>query len=837
MAPLGPPNSQMIRYAKLDSWALLVVELEGMPQNWRPAFDSLWEASAGAASQAPPNLVLLDRTTQQQLGFASGGCSDSKARSKNIGSLFAIMCGADVIIEAEEGVEHVEAAGQLPLQAAASGPFLQAFGDPSSRLINPYALFGHPEIWPAVFPPAAVSNATFEFRKVQQPPDQDGSYRPLIQSALVNDYPATDAVLGLTLLAHKGPQRFYSKPAAIGVQPGYFAPLGLGSTVYGSDAFWGLVMQGASNQALAPAWRSLWVQKLLWGVGGQLLILAPSARQNRTVRLLQLEAQGQEMEGYSKTGTLVDFLHHWEGNENILDLKMLQLARDLRSAGFWSQAEVDSMGAWVADLRAVGYVFPDVLVPKQQAVSPAEGARTKKLAAFCFTGQADRAPEAIPATLSQMQKLLTAESTSQEAMQLAETLEHSRTEDGSILFAHDTFAYVSTHESCGDHIRWIAQQPFTFSILYNDPLLEVPYPLDPARQPPPGFQEWLGFAKEKGCVLEKYDRIEEDLRPFRKTGITAAMVREAAQLEHVALFQIRGGQVISGLAGALPDMDFVVNCIDEPRVLLGEGTAAERMHTSCRGASQDTVQLWHQHGYFVGGWQPLVGSLLPVLSQSKINGCFQDITIPTWMNDGTNRVEPDEILGWRKRCPKLYFRGTSTGGRVDNTTAFHVMHRQRLVEYGLNRTEVMDVGFVGYVQCSEEACRAMEAQYGLKERVPEDEMWRYKFLMILDGNTFSSRLMRTLTSGSLVFRAGLFSEWFDERIQPGVHYIPVGLDFQDLQGKLDWALSHDKEAHAIAEQAALQAKLFIRPEDIQCYWYRLLLEYAGLLQQGSASNK
>ncbi len=45
-------------------------------------------------------------------------------------------------------------------------------------------------------------------------------------------------------------------------------------------------------------------------------------------------------------------------------------------------------------------------------------------------------------------------------------------------------------------------------------------------------------------------------------------------------------QVISGLAGALPDMDFVVNCIDEPRVLLGEGTAAERMHTSCRGASQ-----------------------------------------------------------------------------------------------------------------------------------------------------------------------------------------------------------------------------------------------------------
>ncbi len=72
------------------------------------------------------------------------------------------------------------------------------------------------------------------------------------------------------------------------------------------------------------------------------------------------------------------------------------------------------------------------------------------------------------------------------------------------------------------------------------------------RQPPPGFQEWLGFAKEKGCVLEKYDRIEEDLRPFRKTGITAAMVREAAQLEHVALFQIRGGQVSCEQAASDP---------------------------------------------------------------------------------------------------------------------------------------------------------------------------------------------------------------------------------------------------------------------------------------------
>ena len=45
--------------------------------------------------------------------------------------------------------------------------------------------------------------------------------------------------------------------------------------------------------------------------------------------------------------------------------------------------------------------------------------------------------------------------------------------------------------------------------------------------------------------------------------------------------------------------------------------------------------------------------------------------------------------------------------------------------------------------------------------------------MILDGNTFSSRLPTFLSSGSLLLRAGLFAEWFDERLSPGKHYLPV----------------------------------------------------------------
>lgn len=530
-APLGPPTHQTVRYAMLELWTLLVVELEDTPQTWRQEFDKLWDESAAAGAGGLPNIVFLDRHAQQELGFASGGCNDSHSRSRNIGSLFAIVCGAEVIVEAEEGVELIKAAAQPPVQAADSGPFPQALGDPSSRLINPYALFGHPDIWPRGFPLAAISNATFEFRRVQQPPNQGPHYKPLIQSILVDEHPATDAVLGLTELAHKGPQHFYSKPDAIAVEPGYFAPLPLGSMAYLKGGFWGLALNAAPNEALAPAWRSLWVQKLLWKLRGQMLLVAPSVRQNKSSHATHLEALEQEMQGHGSTVALVEFLHQWGSDELLLHLRMLHLARDLREAGFWSQAEVDSMAAWVADLRTVGYVFPEVHDIEKKPESNAENPRKKrKLAAFCFTGQADRAPEAIPGTLSLMQMLLTADSSLQKA--LVETLEHTRDNNGSIVFAHDSFAYVSSYESCGDHIRWVAQHPFTYSVLYNDPLLEVPYPLDPARF---GGNAIVPMLYQMHAQQRCYEMVQDYSRQYNVEYSVIVRLRTDHQLQSLAV--------------------------------------------------------------------------------------------------------------------------------------------------------------------------------------------------------------------------------------------------------------------------------------------------------------
>ena len=104
----------------------------------------------------------------------------------------------------------------------------------------------------------------------------------------------------------------------------------------------------------------------------------------------------------------------------------------------------------------------------------------------------------------------------------------------------------------------------------------------------------------------------------------------------------------------------------------------------------------------------------------------------------------------------------------------------------------------------------------------------HKYLISIDGNSFVARLPKFLQSGSLIFRAGMFDEWFEEWMQEGVHYVRVALDYSDLFEKIQWAKDHDEEARKIGLQGRYFGVNHIRTQDMECYLYRLLLEYAAI---------
>ena len=56
----------------------------------------------------------------------------------------------------------------------------------------------------------------------------------------------------------------------------------------------------------------------------------------------------------------------------------------------------------------------------------------------------------------------------------------------------------------------------------------------------------------------------------------------------------------------------------------------------------------------------------------------------------------------------------------------------------------------------------------------------YKYVLDVDGNSWSARTQRLLLGGSLVFKSSINPEWWSSRVQPWVHYIPIGIDYSDL---------------------------------------------------------
>lgn len=121
--------------------------------------------------------------------------------------------------------------------------------------------------------------------------------------------------------------------------------------------------------------------------------------------------------------------------------------------------------------------------------------------------------------------------------------------------------------------------------------------------------------------------------------------------------------------------------------------------------------------------------------------------------------------------------------------------------------------------------------------VPMQEQYERKYLMDVDGNSFSARWRGFLLSSSVPLKATVYAEWHDDRLMPWLHYVPVDNTFADVYGVMDYFLgtggsdipAHDAEARRIAHEGAEWAARVLRREDMMLYTWRLLLEYARVV--------
>ncbi|KAI9353909.1 lipopolysaccharide-modifying protein [Obelidium mucronatum] len=141
----------------------------------------------------------------------------------------------------------------------------------------------------------------------------------------------------------------------------------------------------------------------------------------------------------------------------------------------------------------------------------------------------------------------------------------------------------------------------------------------------------------------------------------------------------------------------------------------------------------------------------------------------------------------------------------------------------------MTLDFPSLLQSDSETEQELVSLFGHpKPKVSFKDSMQFKYLVVVDGNSWPSRLQEYLQTNSVVLYTGIFIDWYSWMLVPWIHYVPVRLDFSDMDERIEWLVKNDAKARKIAENARELMKFVSRLEQMQCYTSLLLLEYQHL---------
>lgn len=163
-------------------------------------------------------------------------------------------------------------------------------------------------------------------------------------------------------------------------------------------------------------------------------------------------------------------------------------------------------------------------------------------------------------------------------------------------------------------------------------------------------------------------------------------------------------------------------------------------------------------------------------------------------------------IPWSARTPAVVWRGSTTGLYHQRADHLDALPRYRLCRIASELGAAVDVGLNAAVQAAdaqqEELIRDRLMAEGLfKPFLPMAEMARYRYIFDIDGNSNSWNFMLKLRLGCCVLKVeSHWQQWFAQRIEPWVHYVPIAQDLSDLHTQIAWCLDNDAECAAIAQR-------------------------------------
>jgi hypothetical protein len=250
----------------------------------------------------------------------------------------------------------------------------------------------------------------------------------------------------------------------------------------------------------------------------------------------------------------------------------------------------------------------------------------------------------------------------------------------------------------------------------------------------------------------------------------------------------------------IPDLDFFVNRRDFPLL------------------KQDQTEPYHH--IWDSETQPLVShqyeSYAPLLSSCTRDG-FADIPIPT-MDDWIRVCFKENIhfastkrtmathdsfsVPWNRKREYAVFRGSATGIGYNAETN----PRIRLCEQFQNHPRC-NVGITAWntryrKHTGDSVLHVPESTLSLSKPMTLEEQASYKYIIHVEGHVQAYRLSIELAMRSVVLLVeSKYKLWYQHRLVPWVHYVPVQSDLSDLEERIEWCIAHDDECKQIAIQA------------------------------------
>jgi hypothetical protein len=274
-------------------------------------------------------------------------------------------------------------------------------------------------------------------------------------------------------------------------------------------------------------------------------------------------------------------------------------------------------------------------------------------------------------------------------------------------------------------------------------------------------------------------------------------------------------------------------------------------------------EIKNKHGFLFAP-SSIVASkqLVPIFSGCKVS-VNNDILFPAniyYANDARYNYDLMFDYDWDDKEDTMIWRGVTSGG-TNTADNWRNMHRQRLVLLA-NETimagkavRIMsqsaqgqyenydhfqpsafakkhtDVGFTEPFACVPD-CSFYDSVWTYKNKTTLSQQFMSKFLIDVDGHSFSGRWHAFLQSKSLGIKSTIFREWHDSRLFAWRHFVPLGNHYDEIYsiltyfiglglpadaGKKDvpYVQRHDFEGRKLGRQGREWASKVLRREDLE----------------------